>query len=142
MTRLSSSQNSSWRGLVSRRALIVGLTVIGLAVAARPSAALPHLKLVRSSPAADTVLSTSPDAIRLWLSEPTQAPVSKISVASDAGVVVTLAPLTRDTTKSAPLVAKLVKPIGAGTYKVTWKAMSKDGHVVDGTFNFRIQAAK
>ena len=118
------------------------LSVMALALIARPSSALPHLKLIRSSPAADTVLTSSPDAVRLYLSEPTQAPVSKIALATDAGVAIALAPLTRDTTKGAPLVAKLVKPIGKGSYKVTWKAMSKDGHVVDGTFNFRVNAAK
>jgi len=126
----------------SRRALFAMLSLVALAVVARPSSALPHLKLIRSSPAADTALTKSPDAIRLYLSEPTQAPVSKITLATDAGVAIALAPLTRDTTKDAPLVAKLVKPIGNGAYKVTWKAMSKDGHVVDGTFTFRVGAAK
>ena len=136
------SQMLGQRRAVVRRTMFAMVALLALTVAARPSLALPHLKLVRSSPAADTVLSASPDAIRLWLSEPTQAPVSKIAVASDAGVAVALAPLTRDTAKSAPLVAKLVKPIGPGSYKVTWKAMSKDGHVVDGTFSFRVGTAK
>lgn len=127
---------------LSRRSLFTVLAVAAIAVAARPISALPHLKLLRSSPAADTVLTKSPDAIKLFLSEPTQAPVSKITLATDAGAVIALAPLTRDTAKDAPLVAKLTKPIANGSYKVTWKAMSKDGHVVDGTFNFRVNAAK
>ena len=142
MTRSFTSPVRGWRRLVSRRAAFALLAVFAVGVAVRPLSALPHLKLLRSSPAADTVLTASPDAIRLYLSEPTQAPVSKITLATDAGVAVALAPLTRDTTKNAPLVAKLVKPIGNGAYKVTWKAMSKDGHVVDGTFNFRVGAAK
>ena len=141
MTRPSASLVPN-RRLLSRRTVFTLLSVMEIAVAARPISALPHLKLLRSSPAADTVLTSSPDAIRLYLSEPTQAPVSKIALATDAGAVIALAPLTRDTTKGAPLVAKLVKPIGAGSYKVTWKAMSKDGHVVDGTFHFRVSAAK
>ena len=133
----------SFASLVTpRRALFTLLAVTAMAFAARPIAALPHLKLLRSSPAADSVLTSSPDAIRLYLSEPTQAPVSKITLATDAGAAVALAPVTRDSTKDAPLVAKLVKPIGNGAYKVTWKAMSKDGHVVDGTFNFHVKAAK
>lgn len=127
---------------MSRRSVLALLAVVALAGAARPSLAMRHLKLNRSSPAADTVLSASPDAIRLWLSEPTQAPVSKITLTTAAGVAVALAPLTRDSAASAPLVAKLVKPIGAGSYTVTWKAMSKDGHVVNGTFGFRVATAK
>ena len=141
MTRTFASFVSG-RRLVSRRAVFTLLSVMAVAFAARPVSALPHLKLLRSSPAADTVLTASPDAIRLYLSEPTQAPVSKITLVTDAGTAIALAPLTRDTTKNAPLVAKLVKPIAKGMYKVTWKAMSKDGHVVDGTFNFRVNAAK
>jgi methionine-rich copper-binding protein CopC len=130
------------RRAVSRRVLFTVLSLIALGGAARPISALPHLKLLRSSPAADTVLTTSPDAISLWLSEPVQVPVSKITLATDAGVAIALAPLARDTAKTAPLVAKLVKPIANGAYKVTWKAMSKDGHVVNGTFSFRVRAAK
>ena len=130
------------RRVTRRGAVIALLAGVALTGAARPSLAMRHLKLVRSSPAADTVLASSPDAIRLWMSEPTQAPVSKITLATEAGAAVALAPLTRDTAPNAPLVAKLVKPIGAGAYKVTWKAMSKDGHVVDGTFGFRVSAAK
>ena len=142
MTRPSTSPVRGWRRPVSLRATFAVLSVMAIAIAARPISALPHLKLLRSSPAADTVLASSPDAIRLYLSEPTQAPVSKISLTTEAGAPVALAPLTRDTTKDAPLVAKLLKPIGHGAYKVTWKAMSKDGHVVDGTFNFKVGAAK
>jgi len=133
----------SFASLVSSRpSVFTALAVTAMALAARPISALPHLKLLRSSPAADTVLISSPDAIRLYLSEPTQAPVSKITLATAAGAAVALSAVTRDSTKDAPLVAKLVKPIGNGAYKVTWKAMSKDGHVVDGTFNFRVNAAK
>ena len=130
------------RRLMSGRAKFALLSVMAIVVAVRPISALPHLKLLRSSPAADTVLTSTPDAIRLFLSEPTQAPVSKITLTTDAGAVIALAPLTRDTAKTAPLVAKLLKPIGKGSYKVTWKAMSKDGHVVNGTFRFRVNAAK
>ena len=104
--------------------------------------AMRHLKLVRSSPAADSVMATSPDAIRLWLSEPAEAPVSKIALATDAGTAIAVGAVTRDAAKDAPLGAKITKPLSAGGYKVTWKAMSKDGHVVNGTFGFRVGSAK
>ena len=81
--------------------------------------AMRHLKLVRSSPAADSVMATSPDAIRLWLSEPAEAPVSKIALATDAGTAIAVGAVTRDAAKDAPLVAKITKPLSAGGYKVT-----------------------
>jgi len=126
-----------------RRAVtLLTFGVFAFAGSARLSHALPHLKLVRSSPAADTVLLTSPNAIRLWLSEPTNAMVSKITLGTESGVPVPLGPLTGGTTSDAPMVATIPTPLANGGYKVTWKAMSKDGHVVNGVFAFRIRAAK
>jgi hypothetical protein len=101
-----------------------------------------HLKLVRSFPAADTTLATSPDAIRLWLSEPTELPATKIAVTTQAGAAVATSAITRAEGKDAPVVASMVKPVSAGRYTVTWKAMSKDGHVVNGTFRFTVGAAR
>jgi len=126
---------------VRRGALMAAAVVIGVSAIASPSAAMRHLRLLKSFPAKDAVLTTSPDAVRLWLSEPTQAPISKITVANATGEAVALDALTRADDKDAPLVAKLTKPIGAGQYTVTWKAMSKDGHVVNGTFGFRVNPA-
>ncbi len=117
---------------------VLAVAVAGVGVAASPSAALRHLRLVRSSPSKDATLTTSPDAIQLWLSEPTELPGSRVTLATEAGAVVATAALTRAGVKSAPLVATLLKPLAAGTYKVTWKAMSKDGHVVSGMFGFKI----
>ena len=101
-----------------------------------------HLKLVRSSPSADTVMAKSPDAIRLWLSEPADAPVSKIALTTAAGAKVVIGAVTRDAAKDAPLVAVIPASLPNGGYSVTWKAMSKDGHVVNGTFAFHVGAAK
>ncbi len=46
--------------------------------------------------------------------------------------------MTRAEAKDAPLSAAISKPLAAGAYKVTWKAMSKDGHVVNGTIDFKV----
>ena len=130
---------------------LAALTLLGVtltALSAAPTHAmrhLRHLRLLRAAPAADTVLTASPDAIRLWFSEPVNAAVSKVTLAAmggaSGGANVTLAPLTRDAAKDAPLVAKLTAPLPVGSYTVTWKAMSKDGHVVNGTFGFQLRAA-
>ncbi len=90
----------------------------------------------------DTSLTTSPDAVRLWLSEATESGISRITLASSNGVAVPLTAVTRDAAKDAPLVAKIPKPLAAGAYVVTWKTMSKDGHVVNGTFGFGVVASK
>jgi len=104
------------------------------------SSALRHLRLLRSFPAADTVLASSPDAVRLWLSDAAELPTTKITVRSSAGKPVQLARITRAGTKDAPLVSAFAAPVGAGTYTVAWRTMSRDGHVVKGDFAFRVGA--
>ncbi len=101
-----------------------------------------HLRLVKAFPSADTVLAKSPDAVRLWLSEPAEVPATRISLATATGALVATSPVTRDHAKDAPLVALIPKALANGAYKVTWKTMSKDGHVVRGTIAFTVGAAK
>lgn len=125
------------------RSVAIALTAAtAIAIAARPSEAMRHLKMLKSFPSADTSLAKSPDAVKLWLSEPAELGASKIEVATDAGAAVATAALSRDTTKDAPVVAKFAKPLSTGGYAVTWKAMSKDGHVVNGKFAFKVTGAK
>ena len=102
---------------------------------------LPHMRLLRSTPAADATIAASPDAIRLWFSEAVDAKGSTVTVKGADGAVVALAPLSREGAKDAPLVAPLAKPVSAGTYTVTWKGMSRDGHVVSGAYTFRVRGA-
>ncbi len=120
--------------------------VVALAVfafSASPTHAMRrHLRLVKSSPAADAVMAKSPETISLWLSEPAELPMTKIALSTTDGAHIALAPLTRAKAKGAPVQAKLVKPLADGAYIVKWKAASKDGHVVDGTFAFHVAATK
>ncbi len=115
------------------------VTTVGVSVA---HAAVRHLRLLKSSPIASATLPTSPDAVRLWLSEPAEAAGSTVALTTEAGASIPLSPITRDAAKTAPLVAKLSAPLANGGYRVAWKAMSKDGHVVKGTFAFRVGAAR
>ncbi|WP_353267646.1 copper resistance CopC family protein [Gemmatimonas sp.] len=125
----------------SRLAVPAFVTVLALPLVAG-AARLPHLKLKRAFPAADTTLTTSPDAVRLWLSEPADLPATKVAVTDAAGAPVDVAKLTRGAQREDPVVAKFVTPPKSGKYTVTWKAMSKDGHVVDGKYAFTVTLAK
>ena len=125
---------------------ITAAVAIAVTVATAPSLApalsaarLPHLKLKRSFPAKDTVLTTSPDAIRLWLTEKADLPATRITLATANGAAVTVDKPTRAAGADAPIEAKVPQPLAAGRYMVTWKTMSKDGHVVNGTFGFDVK---
>lgn len=123
----------SVRVLLPAVALVVALPL--LAGASR----LPHLRLKASFPGKDTTLTSSPDAVKLWLSEPADLPATKISVTDANGAAVPVAKLTRGAKAEDPVVGAFTTPPGNGKYLVTWKAMSKDGHVVDGKFSFTVQ---
>lgn len=126
---------------ILRRSLLAAALVVPASaiIAAVP---LPHLKLKASFPAADTTLTTSPDAVKLWLTEPVDLATSSIAVKSEAGAAVATDKLTHGATAADPLAAKFTKAPGSGKYTVTWKAMSKDGHVVNGTYAFTVKLAK
>ena len=122
-----------------RRARIVGasaLLLLGLAAARAPF----HLHLVKSLPAANASLSAVPDSIRLWFSERPELAVTSVKVTGPGDTAVALAPLAKG--DSAAIVAPVkAKGTTAGSYTVAWRTMSKDGHVVHGTFAFRVQPA-
>jgi len=126
-----------------RSRLLVPAVVLAVVAPAMVSAArLPHLKLRAIYPGKDTTLTTSPDAVKLWLSEVADLPATKVAVANAAGVAVPTAKLTRGATKDEPVVAKFTAPLGDGKYTITWKAMSKDGHVVNGVSAFTVKQGK
>ena len=133
------TSHSARRSGFAARVAVVAVIAAVLSSAAS-AGALRHLKLLKSSPMADSTLAASPDAIRLWLSEPAELPGTKIALATEEGAEVAIAPLTRPAAADAPVVAKIGRPLTPGAYKVTWKAMSKDGHVVNGTFGFKVGA--
>jgi len=123
------------------------LPLIGVALLSAPVPAisgagaprlLPHLRLLRSAPAADTVLTSSPDAIRLWFSEGASLPVTRVTLALGGTTIPTGKP-TRATGAGQPIVFPLSAPLAAGRYAVKWKTMSADGHAVSGTFAFTVQ---
>ncbi|MFN9311108.1 copper resistance protein CopC [Gemmatimonas sp.] len=126
-----------------RPRLLLPAIVLAVVTPALVSAArLPHLKLRAIFPGKDTTVTTSPEAVKLWLSELADLPATKVAVTNATGAAVPTAKLTRGATKDEPVVAKFSTPLTDGKYTITWKAMSKDGHVVDGVSAFTVKLAK
>lgn len=97
---------------------------------------LPHAALLSSEPAAEASLATAPSRIRLVFSEPIEASMSGISIASPNGRRISLA-VSTDPRDSHALIASS-PPLPAGAYTVRWHALSDDGHRVDGAFAFTV----
>jgi len=96
-----------------------------------------HNHLVKSTPGAGDTLAASPTEIRLWFNErPEIAFTSVTLLRSDSTKIVTIkAMATADSMEvSAPLPATLAP----GSYLITWRTASRDGHAIRGTYGFSI----
>jgi len=100
-----------------------------------------HLHLLRSEPAADTVVNAMPTAVNLWFSEPPEVKVTTVKLTMPGGETVALARVTADEEDASHVVAAVEAGAGPGAYKVEWRTMSRDGHVVNGDLSFHVQPA-
>lgn len=97
-----------------------------------------HLRLERSAPAADSVVS-APSEIRLWFSQSTQEDATSIRLLDSAGEPVPTGRVQGsedDTVHAVPLDHDLE----SGRYTVAWRTMAQDGHVIRGDFEFTVRA--
>lgn len=113
--------------------------IVGISPASSSAVELRHLRLKASFPAQDTTLARAPEAIQLWFSEPAEASTARIGVKDSKGAVVPMSKVVRGDGKDEPLTSRFVSAPANGRYSVEWRAMSKDGHVVNGSFNFSVQ---
>jgi copper transport protein len=112
--------------------LVVLATV---ALAAGPASA--HAVLLRTEPAPQTTVKTEPAAVRLVFSEPVEASFGAVRVFDVDGKRV-----DRGKIESANGRRDIVVPasLPGGTYTVTWRVVSSDGHAVHGGFQFYVGA--
>lgn len=101
-----------------------------------------HLELERSEPAADATLDEAPTEIRLWFTQSPQIDGTSVRVLPVGGE-----PLETGNARLAEdddqlVLSSLAAPLANGRYEVRWRAMARDGHVVRGTFEFRVDIAR
>jgi methionine-rich copper-binding protein CopC len=102
-----------------------------------PSAALAHVNLLKSSPAANATLQEAPKAITLRFDRRLLAASSSIELTMPAhGMKVPVR--TTVSPDGNALVGSLQKPLGKGAYKVVWTVAGADGHKMTGELVFRI----
>ncbi len=117
-----------------RRRLAVA--ALGLLLLATP--AWPHASLVRSSPARRATLTTAPDRVQLWFNEAIEPKFSSASVWDSAGQQVDLGD-TRVEPDDPKRLTVGVKPLARGAYRVRFRVLSVDGHVVESEFPFTLR---
>ena len=120
-------------GLRRRR---LAVSALGLLLLATP--AWPHASLVRSSPARRATLTTAPDRVQLWFNEAIEPRFSSVSVWDAVGQQVDLGDAHVEPEEPRRLTVGL-KPLGRGTYRVRFRVLSVDGHVVESEYPFTLR---
>ena len=113
---------------------LLALTIL-VVLAAEPVAA--HSLLLGATPAPDTVLTASPLQVRLRFNNRIEKRLSRVRLVDERGAVAAGLIDSRDETPADSVVAR-VPPLAAGTWRVEWQVFSTDGHVVSGTYGFRL----
>jgi methionine-rich copper-binding protein CopC len=98
------------------------------------SAGAAHSLLIASAPSADAVISGAP-AVTLRFNNRVEKKLSQIRLVPPRGEAQVLAVRTDGAVDAleAPL-----PPLSSGRYRVDWRVLSTDGHVVSGTFAFSV----
>jgi methionine-rich copper-binding protein CopC len=130
----------SFRRLL-RPSLVALLAALVLAAASPGEGARRHVRLVKSTPVKDSVVTAAPATVELWFSEPVELGVTRVRLTGVSGTTVATGPLKRADVADAPIIAAVLGPMADGIYTVNWSTASKDGHPVRGTFEFTVRAA-
>lgn len=106
-----------------------------------PSESYAHAKLVKSDPGRRAIIKTAPKEIRLWFNEKLEPAYSTAVLLDDKDKPVATGPamISRDDPKRISLALDALAP---GIYRVKYRVLSIDGHVVDSSFTFTLQAAR
>ncbi|MFN2607853.1 MAG: copper resistance protein CopC [Acidimicrobiales bacterium] len=119
----------------SRLAAAGALAVAAIVLPA--SAASAHAVLLRSEPAPQTTVPRAPAVVRLYFSEPVEVAFGAIRVYDVDGHRVDDGGIQRaEAGREVDVPARMKN----GTYTVTWRVTSADGHPVHGGFGFYVGA--
>ncbi len=103
-----------------------------------PSAASAHAYLIRTSPVASGVLDSPPAKVALTYDEAVEPRFAIISVTSAQGTQETSGPVARSAADPDTLVVPLRPHLAQGWYLIYWRAISVDGHPVQGAFTYAV----
>ena len=115
------------------------VAVVALAVwLVLPSGASAHAYLVKTVPAASVVLDAPPPNIQLTYDEAVEPRLAIISVTDADGHQETTGSVHRSPANPDTLVVPLRTHLPEGWYLIFWRAISVDGHPVEGAFTYAI----
>lgn len=96
-----------------------------------------HNRLVKSTPADKSTVSTAPKEIRLWFAEKPEPALSRITLMTADSTPVATGKV-RKTDDPLSIAVDVTGPMPAGPYLVRWRTSGTDGHVIQGTVRFSV----
>lgn len=116
------------------RTIMFSATLLVTLAVEAPSARA-HAMLEASEPADGAVLSGAPRQVMIRFSEPSR--ITALRLLNEAGQEVDV---RRDTSRgmATSATATVTGPLVPGGYRVQWRAMGADGHVMSGTVHFTV----
>jgi copper transport protein len=106
-----------------------------------PAAASAHAYLVKTVPAQNALLNRAPAQVALTYDEAVEPRFAIVSVTDAQGRQLTTASVSRSPANPDTLVVPLETHLPQGWYLVYWRAISVDGHPVQGYYTFGIGPA-
>jgi methionine-rich copper-binding protein CopC len=103
-----------------------------------------HLKVEKTSPAADATITTQPQQVRVLFSQAPTLAISSLALEGPNGKVALgkVAAGQTDGRADHSLVATVPDQLPPGAYTVTWRTSGPDGHIQTGTFAFTLAAGR
>ncbi len=121
-----------------RRGRPLAVLVALAAMLALPSAAAAHAYLIKTTPTASGVLDTPPGQVALTYDEAVEPRFAIISVTDAAGRQQTAGAVRRSPGNPDTLLVPLRPNLPEGWYLIYWRAISVDGHPVQGAFTYAV----
>ncbi|MEP7066571.1 MAG: copper resistance CopC family protein [Gemmatimonadota bacterium] len=113
----------------------------GIPAAAPDASAAFHAHLVRAEPAVNDTIAATPKAVRLWFSEPVELGLSRVKISRVGGDTMKTSVLRHEGAAVTTAALDLASPPSApGTYMVTYRVVSRDGHPTSGSYTFVLKA--
>jgi copper transport protein len=109
-----------------------------LATAALPATASAHAYLVATSPTASGILTAPPRTVSLTFDEAVEPRFAIISVTNAEGRQEVTAAVHRSPANPDTLVVPVRPGLPEGWYLIYWRAISVDGHPVQGAFTYAV----
>jgi methionine-rich copper-binding protein CopC len=117
--------------------MVAAAAVCAAAIALNSHGVCAHAFLDHASPAVGSSVPTAPADVTMWFTQQLEPAFTTATVTDKSGNTVDSGPAAVDTQNPTELRVPL-KPLPAGTYMVTWHALSVDTHTTQGHFTFEV----